>query len=82
MQLESTEAYLMNVCNCLNAKYNTGIPSNTNRRCIRNCTIYSHNQWTLPAPVNGDTTYTVSTTITSVPPTSNFSVVVTCSMDS
>jgi len=75
MQLESTEAYLMNP-NCLNANVNTGIPAIP---ALGGSTTATYNVFSsgLSAPINGDATYSVSTTITSVPPTTKlFSVVV------
>jgi hypothetical protein len=64
-QVESTEVYLMNVCNNA-AQIQTGIP--TIPAVGLPPATYQYNVITsgLGTAVNGDTTYTVTTTITSV----------------
>jgi Tfp pilus assembly protein PilV len=63
-QLESTEVYLMNVCN---SAATTGIPAIPAAGASAT-SAYNVRTSGLGADTNGDATYSVSTTITSMPP--------------
>jgi Tfp pilus assembly protein PilV len=66
-QMESTEAYLMNANNTL-ANVETGIPVLPIAVNANASATYTVNPSGYPAAINGDTTYTVTTTITGVYP--------------
>jgi hypothetical protein len=65
-QLESTEGYVMNICN-VNANALQGIPAIPAAGAVTNA-AYNVRTSGLLADITGDATYNVSTTITGMPP--------------